>query len=480
MLDRTKVINSQSKNNRNMQTRKVFALLIASILLTSLICYVAFSNPDLSYTTVIQEGSMNTEASYIIFQDSSTYYARDGDTGVVTSSSNFSYLLMWAIEATPLGHLIIIKNSASDYIADTGINISKPVHIRGEGINYGEKSAGRWGTTIKFDSITNASEIFLFEFCQTDWTKHLYFASIEDICLDANRDQNTMSWPLYIHGQVSDLFFEKVWFKYGGYGGIKITSENDEVWNIWFRDCLIENNDGAGIQMRAASGWQDIDRIHIVDCHFYDNWEDISLWGYGRNIHNIIIRGCTSEATDRHGIVLRNVTMVSLIGNHIIDAGQAASNTYDGIQIYDGSRNITIQGNVIGNFDSDTIRYGISVNDTSADITIQGNLIKNCTSGSFYVKGTVSNFNAQGQIGLSNSGVAEASNGDWIAHGLEPAVWLELDLIVVLTIQEEDANYFLQQKSANTTHFEIYLYDAVAAAAETVDKTIKWHAEYKP
>ena len=371
----------------NMQIKKVVALLIACMLLTSLICYVAFSNPDLTYTTVIQEGSMNSEASHIIFQDDSTYYAKSGITGAVTSSSNFSDLLMDTIEETPLGHLIVIKNSASDYIADTGINISKPVHIRGEGINYGEKSAGRWGTTIKFDSITNASEIFLFEFCQTDWTKHLYFASIEDICLDANRDQNTMSWPLYIHGQVSDLFFEKVWFKNGGYGGIKITSETDEVWNIWFRDCLIENNDGAGIQMRSESTWQEIDRIHIVDCHFYDNWDDINMWGYGKNIHNIIIRGCTSESTDRNGFVLRNVTMISLIGNHIIDVGRAAGNTYDGVQIYDASSNITAIGNIIGNFDYNVMRHAFNITGASAHIRINSNILGNCTTSATYESG---------------------------------------------------------------------------------------------
>jgi len=398
MLKRTKVINTQTNKNKSMQITKskFLGLFIATILLTSLISYVAFSNPSISYTTVIQEGSMNSEASFIIFQDDGTYYSRNGQTGVVSSSSNFSNLLITAIEATPFGQLIIIKNSDDPYIADTGILIETPVHIRGEGISYGGSNQGKKGTVIQFDSITNATEIYLFEFYQSDYTKHLYFASIEDICLDANRAENDKSWPLYIHGQVSDLFFEKVWFKEGGYGGIRIYATTDEaVWNLWFRDCLIENNDGAGISISTSTPALPIQRIHILDAHFYDNWDDIVTWGDAGEIRDIIIRGCTSELTDRNGFVFEEGEGITVVQNHIIDAGAASSDTYDAIYV-ENANNITIVANELGNYDTSNTRYGINLNGTCSEVKIAFNNIGECVSGEIHVGPNVGMLNIQG------------------------------------------------------------------------------------
>lgn len=76
---------------------------------------------------------------------------------------------------------------------------------------------------------------------------------------------------------------------------------------------------------------------------------------------------------------------------------------------------------------------------------------------------------------FENWGTSEASNDDWIAHGLVG----EPDL-VQLTIEETDANYFLQLKATNSTHFQIYLYDHDAAGVENTDKTINWYAYYEP
>lgn len=105
MFERTQIINRQTKNNTNMRISKskLLGLFIATILLTSLISYVAFSNPSISYTTVIQEGSMNTVASYIIFKDDSTYYARNGETGEITSGTNASLIISNVFSAVTKG-----------------------------------------------------------------------------------------------------------------------------------------------------------------------------------------------------------------------------------------------------------------------------------------------------------------------------------------------------------------------------------------
>lgn len=74
-----------------------------------------------------------------------------------------------------------------------------------------------------------------------------------------------------------------------------------------------------------------------------------------------------------------------------------------------------------------------------------------------------------------NSGTAEASNDDWIAHGLAGT-----PTYVDLTVEETDANYCIQLKAKNSTHIQIYLYDLTAGALETVDKTINYYVEYVP
>ena len=74
-----------------------------------------------------------------------------------------------------------------------------------------------------------------------------------------------------------------------------------------------------------------------------------------------------------------------------------------------------------------------------------------------------------------NSGTSEASNDDWIAHGL-----IDEPTSVIPIIEETDARYFLQIKATNSTHFQIYLYDDTAGAVEDTDKTINWHAKYQP
>lgn len=71
----------------------------------------------------------------------------------------------------------------------------------------------------------------------------------------------------------------------------------------------------------------------------------------------------------------------------------------------------------------------------------------------------------------------EASNDDWVPFNVTLAGTPQ---IILLTVQEVDARYIAQVKAANTTHFQLYLYDETAGAAETTDKTISYYAEYEP
>jgi len=51
---------------------------------------------------------------------------------------------------------------------------------------------------------------------------------------------------------------------------------------------------------------------------------------------------------------------------------------------------------------------------------------------------------------------------------------------VLLNVNESDARYIAQAHTITTAQFTLYLYDETAGATEAVDKTISWHALYKP
>ena len=81
----------------------------------------------------------------------------------------------------------------------------------------------------------------------------------------------------------------------------------------------------------------------------------------------------------------------------------------------------------------------------------------------------------------TSHGTAEASNDDWIKHGLDPSLAVDMgNCTITLTVQESDAPYTCQVKAVNGTKFQIYLYDIAAAGVEETDKTIDWVAMYEP
>lgn len=165
MFERTKTINRQTKNNVNMQLTKskVLGLLIATILFTSFIGYLAFSSPDISYTTVVQEGSMNIGVSYVVFRDSSTYYARNGETGVVTSSTNSTYLITYCIDNAENG---TVSLQSAYYDLDSPIVITKSVKLIGSGhtndlpaVQADYYPTVLYGTVLRSSSAINMIEI---------------------------------------------------------------------------------------------------------------------------------------------------------------------------------------------------------------------------------------------------------------------------------------------------------------------------------
>jgi hypothetical protein len=76
-----------------------------------------------------------------------------------------------------------------------------------------------------------------------------------------------------------------------------------------------------------------------------------------------------------------------------------------------------------------------------------------------------------------DSGTVEAANADVVSFNTAFSV---VPQTVLLNVNESDARYIAQAHTITKTGFTLYLYDETAGAAETVDKTISWHALYKP
>lgn len=258
-----------------------------------------------------------------------------------------------------------------------------------------------------------------------------------------------------------------------------------EAWGVLVDHCQIIYNKDDGAYINIASGYF----AEFKDCLFKGN-EGHAIHQYSvdptyEKNSPIVIQTCMIEfsgtvAIPKWGVYVRR-------GNIWLLDSETENNKAGGVWLgYDASYkawNCKILGGNYGEAEAIKVDYAerTVISDTNVyTLNITSHAVDTIVTNVFRVTGTISIIN-NGQNTLfsgykfENSGTSEASNDDWIAHGLAG----EPDL-VTLTIEETDANYCLQLKATNSTHFQIYLYDLTAAAAETVDKTINWYMEYKP
>jgi len=235
------------------------------------------------------------------------------------------------------------------------------------------------------------------------------------------------------------------------------------------------------------------------------------------NIHDIEIWGSATPSLTQYGIVL-NKTTTGVYWNSIahcrfyqlgesirIEGGANANHIVDpiirtpfsiGINILSGSDTLVLGGRIEGELAStgvyvnsafnqfigldfeltnaSTVGYNFSVN--SANNRIFGGRI-NVYGTAIVNDGTNNRMDESTGWTTVRSGTAEASNDDWVSYG---ATFVTAPDTVILTVQESDARYIAQVKSKNTTHFQLYLYDETAGAAEDTDKTVSWFAELQP
>lgn len=246
--------------------------------------------------------------------------------------------------------------------------------------------------------------------------------------------------------------------------------------------------------------------VHVIGNTITQLGNDDSTWNGGIRVDNrdytqirdVVIAENHITTYGRRGIVVMGL-YDGIIRDNTVKYGHQTGESH-GIYVSIGdslawnSGTIEIRGNTVELNGTSVLRYGILINQPSGtggtiDIIMRSNTITAYqgirTDVDAVVQPIIYNDNiidatyivvdagSVTTLHYENSGTSEASNDDWIAHGLvgDPShnVWL--------TVEETDANYVIQLKATNATHFQIYLYDLTASALEDVDKTINWKAE---
>lgn len=405
--------------------------------------------------------------SYTIWREDSTYYAKDA-YGYIPSwgtSSNASQIILSAIgngdtktflkkgtytmntlDLSDCDHHVIIEGEGRfstilDFSGHSGIVWSASsrrwLTLRNLQI-LGDDTVGTYGLTLDYVKVA-LEWIYVKNFEEGVWLKRAQSSSFHDCEIE---DAQNHAMKLYGGGNNDIQSFRNI------YHGCKADNQCNlyidySVGSTFIGD-IFEARGGTSA-ITSAIG------IHLSN-----------------GAHNTLISGCHFENQFRE---------ILLDGSASIPHGNTISGCY-----FSGN-SICSEATYLNNCENNTISYNTFMLHTNQALGFSANAKANTVISNFnydpnFVAGTIDNsniFNFNLGFITENSGTAEASNDDWIPHDLAGAptsVWL--------TVEETDANYCIQLKATNATHFQIYLYDLTADALETVDKTINWSAEYQP
>lgn len=478
----------------------------------------------------IEDRSQIEPYSYILSKLGSYYYAKNGTTGSIDySNTNASYVINSALGDLPsTGGSLFFKSKVFELNATININ-TKNVTLTGEG----KGSVLKAMDNVNLPTIINITE-------QDDATNHSrVYTRIENIKLDGNKANNGSEVGIFTHKSmwvdISRVHFNNLEKGIHLYGDGDATGSG--TWHVLIEECMFGGYEGNNtINIKGDYAHQVVvdgnvledstqSAINLTRCKEWvisNNEIDDSVQ-YGIILNNTgdaykymtVIDGNTfSDTVDYHCIYVGpTVWHVTISNNILFDTYRQA---LDGILVR--GRYVTIDANVIRNMYGygirtcdvlgvspmfititdniihDCLDYGIrnEANYTSitgnviincsrpirnyADyVVIQNNVFKNYTDPPLF-DGTVEEI-VHNNIGFITepSGTAEASNTDYIAFGVTFAG----TPTVLLTVEESDDAYIAQPYSVNATHFRLFLADDTGAA-ENVDKTINWYAEYRP
>jgi len=343
-------------------------------------------------SSVFQDGSLASPASYIVFKDGSTIKARNGKTGQVEfSGTDAATVIQSAIDAMTSGGLLCIADGS--YTGSFPVELGSNIHVRGMGyatqIDSGASNAfnitGTAGTRkqkVTIEAVNfvggaraiNASYVnqFVVKRCIFGGvTEGIHFEYVHQFLIDGNLCSGTGSYGIYASGgavsDIADGVLRSNW--------IFSTATNDGIY-IKYGDAVhliantCNNNAGRG--------------IYLDYCVNSTLEGDVADGNGDRGIHclscdrlNIIGVYCGINHGE-HGLTIADCEGVTVLG------GSAVANDYIGLIVY-GGNDITIEGfkalnNNFKNSDASYRYNGIYLDGNCDNVQLIGCISKNLAS----------------------------------------------------------------------------------------------------
>jgi hypothetical protein len=266
-----------------------------------------------------------SETSIIVWKYNSTFYAsRNMSTLMVMElRDNASAVIQNAAgNLSSIGGTVFVKTGT--YYIDSTIYLNySGVTVQGEG--WGISGCGTW-------LILTTAGIPIFYIGGTA-PAHTWFITVKDIELDGNHLAGTNGVKIGGDTYISDVWFQNVFFYQFGESGLKVQAHMYKVWNVWVRQCLLEENGLYGVYLTDATDVTtlNIDRVSVENCHFYGNLN--SLRCDSPCVYDSTFSQNTVEQERQSSVNCTGGRSWKIQGNRIFDCGTETANTYGAVYV---------------------------------------------------------------------------------------------------------------------------------------------------
>jgi parallel beta-helix repeat protein len=422
------------------------------------------------------------EASYIIWNEGSTIYARNGSTGIIEySGTDAATVINNAITATSNkgGGTVFIK--AGSYTIGSSIILKSYVTLEGEG--WGEQRAA---TTLRLADNVNDDVM------RTLQQKN-YHIIVRNLQIEGNNVHQTAGNGIMIYAaDRSVIEFSMIkWCKdsgvctagYDGDNCIQTILKNLFIYGCGKYAVYLTGPDNLVQGVDLGNDYNE----EGAESALYLHWADKSIiassffWGSKHGIvidqsNNVLVTGCRVDYNRYDGIILCNSSRNVIDGNEIVHNSQYVVGYADGVRLIGSEaipcNNNTISNNFIGEEQDFPQYHRYAINEEGpycdGNCIIGNNVHSNSDE---RIRWSGANTIVCNNIGFvtENSGTATGTSPILVVHGLSKSpTCVTLSVMGVIPYQLSWVNY-------NSTYIAIY-HDA----GEGVAITVSWHAEFKP
>jgi len=356
------------------KVRMFCAVIIATAFISSAVTLTISADGPTGFGTVIEPGSMVSEADYIIFSDGIGFFAKNGQTGeVCISGVTFTATLQGAIDLLTDGGAIYV--SKGDYMTSTTVNIPSNLTVSGAGpqtiIRAGANSYN------VFQSVENTS---------------MHISQLQIIGGGAGSLANNAHCIYFEY--VDNSTITDCWLSSSGEGFECEYSSDLTVSNVF-----AWANEGAGLEMDTGSR-----RIMFYGNTVFENQVDgiqvDEVYDCGVVSNNVFNNGGAVPADSGMGVAVLNSEGIVVTGNVISYSERAAVNIYLSSRtsvsgntlnfnewgVYaQGADNCTIASNIIFDNNNDGIELITAFAVRSDRCIISANIIINNGEGGIYL-----------------------------------------------------------------------------------------------